>query len=242
MAQLLDSTLVMEDPCPYLHDRPACMEHRYLCGVSPEETEALLIRGWRRFGLLYFRPVCEACTECVSLRIPVADFSPGKTQRRVWRKGAAFEVTVGAPQVDDERLALFHRWHMMHTERRGWPMTDTSEESYRWSFVQSHPCAREMCYRIDGKLVAVGLVDLTPSALSSTYFYYAPEIDDFSPGTFSILCEIEYARSVGRAHVYLGYRVAGCPSVAYKDRFRPHEILVGRPEIHHQPVWTPSGA
>jgi arginyl-tRNA--protein-N-Asp/Glu arginylyltransferase len=25
--------------------------------------------------------------------------------------------------------------------------------------------------------------------------------------------------------VYLGYRVAGCPSLQYKGTFRPHEVL-----------------
>jgi leucyl-tRNA---protein transferase len=47
-----------------------------------------------------------------------------------------------------------------------------------------------------------------------------------------------YASARGLEHVYLGYRVEGCASLAYKSRFRPHELLEGRPEVDATPRWT----
>ena len=49
-------------------------------------------------------------------------------------------------------------------------------------------------------------------------------------GTYNILALIEHARTLGLPHVYLGYYIAGCPSMAYKVRFAPNQIL--GPEGH----------
>src|SRR5947209_16697811 len=62
--------------CGYLRERPSTTEYRLLLDVSPAELEEMLIRGWRRFGPMYFRPVCEACAECVAIRLPLARFAP----------------------------------------------------------------------------------------------------------------------------------------------------------------------
>jgi len=48
---------------------------------------------------------------------------------------------------------------------------------------------------------------------------------------------VELARERGIPHVYLGYRVEGCASMRYKADFRPHEVLVGRPDEHENPRW-----
>src|SRR5581483_4512526 len=72
-----------EHACAYLEGRPAMLDVRLLTDVSPEETEYLVERGWRRFGPEYFRPICRGCEACVSLRVPVARFRFTKSQRRV---------------------------------------------------------------------------------------------------------------------------------------------------------------
>jgi hypothetical protein len=47
----------------------------------------------------------------------------------------------------------------------------------------------------------------------------------------------QLARELGCQHMYLGYRVDGCPSLTYKGMFRPHELLMGRPALDEEPVW-----
>src|SRR5687767_2755246 len=94
----------LEETCPYLAGRVSTTDYRILTEVSPEEHEEMLSRGWRRFGLQYFRPECATCLECVSLRIPIAEFQPTKSQRRAWKKCAHLQVQIGRPQVDEERL------------------------------------------------------------------------------------------------------------------------------------------
>lgn len=237
MAKLLGSEFITERSCPYLADREACHEYRYLTEVTPEEMDALLDHGWRRFGVAYFQPVCQGCSECVSLRIPVAELRPSKSQRRARSKCAGLRVETGTPELDLERLDLYKAWHRMREAQRGWRENDLSAQTYGWLFCQPNTCAREMRYYLGSRLVAVGLVDETKTALSSVYFYFSPEIAWMSPGIFSVLCEVEYARERSLQYVYLGYRVQECPSVAYKNQFRPHEILVGRPRLEEPALW-----
>jgi len=60
-------------------------------------------------------------------------------------------------------------------------------------------------------------------SLSSVYFFFDPDYSKLGIGTFSILKEIEHARSLDLPYYYLGYYVPGCDSMEYKDSFRPRE-------------------
>src|ERR1043166_6139733 len=215
MARLLQK-FTAPDRCAYLPGLHSETEYRLMLNVTPEELENLLEHGWRRFGPTYFRPICPDCIECVSLRLPVEKFQPTKSQRRAAKKCAHLRVCINAPTVDDERLALYTAWHAMREQTRGWKANPVDIEDYKFSFCFTHPCAREMAYYDGDRLIAVDLVDETPHALSSVYFYFHPDYARLSLGIASVLFEVNWARRHGRGHVYLGYRVLGCPSVAYK--------------------------
>jgi arginine-tRNA-protein transferase len=227
-----------ERRCAYLADRDARVYYRVLLGVSPEAWQRMLERGWRRFGHYVFRPQCDGCGECVSLRIPVEQFRPTKSQRRVLRRTAGLVRTLARPTADPQRLAVLAAWHAEKEQTRGWSPLGLPLENYEDDFCGPHPCAYELTLWAGESLVAVDLVDLTPQAISSIYCYYDPRFAALSPGTATVLAEIALARELGLAHVYLGYRVAGCPSSAYKATFRPHELLIGRPEEGQAPRWV----
>lgn len=206
--------------------------------VDPEELDHLLERGWRRFGPAYFRPGCPSCEECVPLRIPVARFRPSRTQRRVLKSTSEVRLVVRPPLVDQERLDLYHRWHVMQGGRRGWSDDSIDAEEYYHQFAFPHPCVREFAYYHGRRLIAVAIVDETPRALSAVYTYHDPDYRKYSLGTASILYQIEAAKRRGKPWVYLGYRVLGCRSSEYKAKFQPHELLVGWPDLHERPDWA----
>jgi arginine-tRNA-protein transferase len=205
--------------------------------VGPLELDHLLERGWRRFGPAYFKPGCGPCSECVPLRIPVGEFRPSKTQRRIWKQASRFRLVIRPPLVDQERLDLYHRWHVVQGERRGWSEDTIDAEEYYHQFAFPHPCVREYAYYDGERLIAVAIVDDTPHALSAVYTYHDPDYRKFSLGTASILFQIDEAKQSGKKWLYLGYRVAGCVSSAYKAGFQPHELLIGWPELHERPEW-----
>ena len=233
---------IVEKPraCSYLPAERASLEVEVRVDVTPPEMQGLLERGWRRFGPVYFRPACAACSECVSLRVPVDGFAPSKTQRRVARACARLRREVGPPRVDDARLALHARWHAVRERTRGWEPSEQTPERYEMELAMPHPCAREAAFYDDdagGRLVGVGLHDAVPDALSAVYFFHDPDYARWSLGVANVLSLVEDARASGRRHLYLGYRVAGCASLRYKAAYRPHELLAGRPGPGDTPRW-----
>ncbi len=84
----------------------------------------------------------------------------------------------------------------------------------------------EFCYYVGERLVGVSLADRVPSGLSSVYMYFDPAECRRSLGTFSALWEIDFCRREKLAYYFLGFHVPEAPTMAYKARFGPHEILV----------------
>jgi arginine-tRNA-protein transferase len=236
--RVLEHSISTPQPCPYLADRLATFETLVMVEVGPSDVAQLLARGWRRFGPSYFRPVCDACDACESLRIPLDRFSPSASQRRVLRRNADVTVSVGEPLVDEERLALYRAWHGNRESARGWSPDHMDAEGYALHFAFPHPAAREFSYRIDGTLVGVGLSDETPDAVSAAYFYFHPSYAHRSLGTYNVLTQATWGRTRARRFLYLGYRVEGCASLRYKGAFVPHERLLARVGGGAAPRWS----
>jgi arginine-tRNA-protein transferase len=245
MALLLAHEVEEPRPCSYLPEREASLENLVMQDVTAEEYEHLLVRGWRRFGPVYFRPACAACNECVSLRIPVETFCPNRSQRRARAACAHLRVEVGTPRVDARRLALYRAWHAEREASREWNPSPITARDYSLQFSFPHPSAREVTWYDDGaeggpRLVGVGLCDETPRAWSAVYFFYDPAYAHLSLGTANVVRQVELAKERGIPHVYLGYRVQACASLRYKGAFRPHELLTERPAVNEEPRWEPA--
>ena len=207
--------------------------------VSPTELGSMLERGWRRFGPCYFRPRCERCNECVTLRIRTTDFHPSRSQRRARNRASRLRRVVSRPTVDAARLDLYKRWHADREEQRGWEPSVLRGDRYAIDFAFPHPSAREAAYYDGERLVGVGLFDETPEALSAVYFFYDPALRRDSLGVANVVALVEDARAARKPHVYLGYRVRGCDSLAYKEAFLPHDLLMSRPDDDDRAPWRP---
>ena len=82
-----------------------------------------------------------------------------------------------------------------------------------------------MCYRLDGRLVAIGVLDLLPDAVSSVYFLYDESIHLFTPGKLGALHEIALAYEEGYRWWYPGFYIHSCPKMRYKIDYAPQYIL-----------------
>ncbi|KAK5081153.1 Arginyl-tRNA--protein transferase 1 [Lithohypha guttulata] len=81
------------------------------------------------------------------------------------------------------------------------------------------------CYRLDGKLVAVGVLDLMPHAVSSVYLFYDPDYQGWDWGKISALHEIAFTLEKGYQYYYMGYYIHTIPKMRYKGRFEPSFLL-----------------
>jgi arginyl-tRNA--protein-N-Asp/Glu arginylyltransferase len=157
--------------CPYLPDREDQVEYLVVPELSPAVYEALMNRGFRRNGAVIYRPVCPGCQECRAVRVPVNDFQPSKSMRRVWRRNQDITVEVGPPEPTSEKLDLFRRYL---ESRHDGTMTGSPEEFH--DFLYTSPLATfEFRYSLGRRLIGLSLVDRGLRSLSSVYMFFDPQ-------------------------------------------------------------------
>jgi arginyl-tRNA--protein-N-Asp/Glu arginylyltransferase len=231
---------IVEEPrqCSYLPRETASLELRGILNISPEEYQDLLTRGYRRIGWQLFRPACAACSECRSLRVPIPKFVATGAQRRILRQNRSVRAELHPLFATPEIVELYNIYHRFAQQKKNWPPQRASLGSYSEMFLSGAAAlGRQWLYFDEDRLVGVALMDETPGAISLVYCFYHPDWRPRSPGTFSILNQLLYARKQSLEYAYLGYRIAACPSMAYKARFRPHEILRRYPADDEAPLW-----
>ena len=216
-------------PCPYLPGRQERKLFTHLTGRRATSLHHLLSdNGFRRSQNLIYRPACDGCSACQSVRIVVGAFDMTSRFRRIRRINADVTVEVCAPRATAEQYALFKRY--LEARHSGGGMTQMSFVDYEY-MVEDTPVQTVIVeYRLttrDHPLVAVALTDVMPDGLSMVYSFYDPDLDKRGLGNLLILDHIEQVRLAGLSYVYLGYWVKDSPKMAYKGMFRPLEVQRG---------------
>lgn len=237
MVRLLEVLVEPQRACSYVAGKRASLTHQILLDVTPYELEALLERGWRRFGPDYFRPTCTPCFDCIPTRIALAGFTPSRSQRRVLAKTTHLRWEFGPPRCDAPRMDLYRRWHQQREHSRGWEASPLDERSYHAQFTFPHSAARELAFYDHERLVGVSICDETPRALSAVYFFFDPSYAKSSLGVRNVLTLAALGLERRKSHLYLGYWVKDCPSLTYKGNFRPLEILEPASADLPHPEW-----
>ena len=222
--------LTAPSPCPYLPRRDERKVFTHLIGkraVSLNDT--LTQSGFRRSQTIAYRPACEACRACVSVRVKSDEFAASKSFRRVLERNEDVRGAVMRTEPTSEQYALFRTY--LDARHGDGGMADMTVLDYSMMVEDSHVETRLVEYRVgvtsisSGRLIAVCLTDLLADGLSMVYSFYSPDEQGRSLGTYMILDHIERARKLGLSHLYLGYWVEGSKKMAYKARFLPQERL-----------------
>jgi len=213
--------------CGYLPDQVWSLQYEMVGQMTAAEYLDRRKAGWRRFGGVLFRPRCPACQACQSLRVLVNQFRPNRSQRRARNANAGqVKLIIGPPKVTREKLRLYDSFHAYQSDTKGWPEHPAKDAaSYAQSFVNNPIPTEEWCYYLDKHLIGVGYVDRLPQGLSAIYFFYDPELRQRSLGTWNVLSLVAESAARRLPHLYLGYFVEGCQSLAYKATYAPNQIL-----------------
>ena len=220
-------------PCPYLDGR---MERKLFTALQGEHSQrlndTLSKQGFRRSQNVLYRPSCAECSACLSARIRVADFEPGRTHRKVMRRTAELKRNATSPWATEEQFGLFRRY--LDTRHADGGMADMDIFEFAAMIEETPIKSRVIEYtRPPGPgergrpLAAVCLTDVFDDGLSMVYSFYDPDLADLSLGTFVILDHIAIAREAGLPYVYLGYWVPGSRKMGYKAGFPALEIYKG---------------
>lgn len=184
-----------------------------------------LAMGFRRSGGHVYRPYCNGCRACISVRVPAASFQPNRTQKRCLVRNADLEVRYAPARRTAENFALYRRY--LDTRHVGGGMDDPAPENFDAFLSCAWSPTEFMEFRLDGALVAVAVTDVVPDALSAVYTFYDPALAARSLGNYAILRQLQRASEEGRSHLYLGFWLEGHPKMAYKRGYRPMEFLDG---------------
>lgn len=217
-------------PCPYLEGRQERKLFTHLTGRRAANLHHLLSdNGFRRSQNLIYRPACDGCSACQSVRIVAAEFEVSPRYRRVLRTNQDIAVEVCPPRATAEQYALFKRY--LDTRHAGGGMTQMSFVDYEYMVedtpVQTIVVEYRQLSEPDRPLIAVALTDVMPDGLSMVYSFFDPAQSRRGLGNLLILDHISQVRLAGLSYVYLGYWVKDSPKMAYKGHFRPLEVQRG---------------
>lgn len=189
-------------------------------GPHIDQYELLISSGFRRSGEQIYRPNCPNCQACQSIRIPVQDFTPSKSQKRVLTKNRDLSISVNK-EDRDEYYPLYEQYiNQRHSDGSMYP---ASYQQYL-GFIRSEwakPLFVEI-YKAE-ELIGIAVTDELRHGFSALYTFFLPSEAERSLGTFAILKQIELAKDHNKPYVYLGYQVDDCQKMNYKSNFMPHE-------------------
>ncbi len=217
--------LTPKHPCSYLSRNNAqtlFFDPRQI--ITTDTYQILTDQGFRRSGSHLYRPHCVDCQACIPTRVPVADFQPRRSQRRVLSRNEDLTLRIEDATFSRRHYHLYERYiSLRHADGDMYP---ASEDQYR-SFLLSPWSQSVFVTLYEGdKLLSVAVTDKQPSGLSAIYTFFEPGEDRRSLGTLSILKQIELCQLWGLDYLYLGYWIKDCDKMNYKTQYRPTEMFV----------------
>ncbi len=212
---------VFSQQCPYFDDgRVSTVEAFTAHYRDISWYDKYLKLGYRRIADIYYKNVCSSCNRCISMRVLTSDFRLTKSQQKTYNKNADIVLEVKRPyQITEAQLDLYKRYIVKH----GGNESEAVDNLHSMHLGYSHSMAME--YYIGDVLVAVSIVDETKEGLSSVYCYYDYKLEKRRLGVYTLIREIEYAKSLKKKYCYLGFYIKELNSMNYKSSFLPNEIL-----------------
>ena len=217
-------------PCPYLEGKMERKLFTRLTGPhAPLLNEELNQHGFRRSQSISYRPICEGCVACRSIRVRVDEFNPSRNFRRIINKNDDILVSEVSPIATQEQFHLLQSY--LNTRHDDGDMASMDEFDYA-AMVEDTPVGTGIVeYRSpssdegDGHLIASCLTDRFSDGLSMVYSFFDTSLSDRSLGTFMVLDHIRRCRDEKLPFLYLGYWIKDCQKMSYKARYQPAELL-----------------
>ncbi|KIO18649.1 hypothetical protein M407DRAFT_149326 [Tulasnella calospora MUT 4182] len=169
-------------------------------------------------------------------------FLQGEVKEKVAHR---YEVTLEPSSFTEEKFQLYCSYQKnIHNDddksRQGFKrfLCETPLKRQRIPYAKPPPAhlpreygSYHQMYRVDGELIAMGVIDVLPYCTSSVYLMYAPQWEAHSLGKLSAVKEIALAQEIssygapGMGYLYMGFYIHTCQKMRYKAQYAPSFLL-----------------
>ncbi|KAK1409345.1 hypothetical protein QVD17_35871 [Tagetes erecta] len=191
----------------------------------------------------FYSTETQTKADVTASRPAVSKASCSNNLEKLHLKRQNLEIRLKRSTFDPEEYELYRKYQIKVHNDTPDHVTESSYKRFLIDspliFVQSNgdasvpPCgfgSFHQQYLINGKLVAVGVIDILPKCLSSKYLFWDPDLAFLSLGKYSALQEINWVKEnqnhcPSLQYYYLGYYIHSCNKMRYKAAYRPSELL-----------------
>lgn len=212
-------------PCPYIDGQMERKLFTHLTGSKAGQINNTLTHaGFRRSQTVAYRPACDTCAACSSVRVRVGEFTASRNLKRIFKRNDDLTRAICPPSATREQYDLFVRY--LDTRHPDGGMSGMTPLDFMAMIEETTVDTHIVEYRLpDNRLVACVLADKMADGLSLVYSFFDTSLSERSLGTLIILDQIERARLNNKQHLYLGYFIHNCEKMSYKQRFKPLDVL-----------------
>jgi len=198
--------------------------------VNADVYSGLIQQGFRRSGKFAYRPHCENCQACVPVRIIVQSFIPNRSQKRAFKQHQNLTTTILPVAFHEEHYVLYTAYqrarHTDQTKQDEITKQVDDTEQYQSFLCQSNVESVLIEFRENNQLKMVSVIDIVSDGISAVYTFYDTSNTKVSFGTYNVLWQIEWAKSFNLPYLYLGYWIKDSQKMAYKQNYKPLEMLI----------------
>lgn len=213
------------EPCSYLDNKKSisAFANPYI-DMDMQTYNTLIEHGFRRSGGYVYRPHCNNCQACVSVRVPTKNYQFSKSEKRLLKKNSNISVQCVHDKFKMEHFDLYKRY--LKSRHSDSSMSNPSKSDYHRFLICDWSETQFIEYRLNKVLIGVAVTDLVEDGLSALYTFYDPDHANKSIGHFSVLQQIKLAQERHLNYLYLGYWIENCQKMAYKKRYKPLEVFI----------------
>ncbi len=220
------------------------LSHGYACGYLPNKAamsliaaphhsidakmyDTLIQQGFRRSGQFIYKPHCAHCQACVPVRIVLKDFEPNRSQKRAHKQHQNLSTRILTAHFNQAHYEFYARYQKARHakdvgQQEAQPELDDAEQ-YRHFLCLSQVETVLVEFSENNQLKMVSVIDLLADGISAVYTFYDPDDTKASYGTYNVLWQIAWAKSLQLPYLYLGYWIKDSQKMAYKQNFHPLE-------------------
>ncbi|SKA48066.1 arginine-tRNA-protein transferase [Enterovibrio nigricans DSM 22720] len=182
----------------------------------------LIQSGFRRSGNTLYRPHCQRCSACQSLRVDTHLFTPSKSQKRQINQLKRLTVELKT-ELDEDWFDLYDRY--ISARHRDGSMYPARKDDFL-SFIGSTWQRTYYVHLYENQnLIAIAVTDVISRGFSAIYSFFDPD-HPWSLGSLCVLAQIELAKQNKIPWLYLGFQIDACPAMKYKTKYHPHQRFI----------------